>query len=89
VRLDEYKPVPFIIQVRYTRRSKSVTATDTPFVGIGHDEVGSWNEEDPSRAVNGKIADVERTWFLGFEVFYQSISPPHNVLQFGERQHVD
>jgi hypothetical protein len=75
--------------VRYALRRKSVPATDIPFAGMGHNEVGFWNKKDASPALHGKIADVERTWFLRFEVFYQSISPSHDVLQFGERQLID
>jgi hypothetical protein len=79
----------FIIQVCYALRGNSVPATDTPFVGMGHNEVGSWNEEDASLAFYGKTVDVDRTWFLRFEILPQSINPLHNVLQFGERQRVD
>jgi hypothetical protein len=83
------KPAPLIIPVCHTLRGESVPATDTPLVGTDHDEVCSWNEEDASVGFHGKVASVERTWILRFEVFYQSISPPHDVLQFGERQRVD
>jgi hypothetical protein len=57
---------------------------------MGPNEVCSWNEEDDSPGgLHGNIAYAERTWFLRFEVFHQSISPPHDVLQFGERERVD